>query len=147
MPTVCWLSTVELRRIGVWRFAIIIALLQMIVGLLCGLMMTASTFAPASFAYFFQNIAPHLFPLQSSIMPSIFFMSLGVNPLGVPAVLIAPIVLAVISLIVGLFQGALIAWLYNAIAKKFRGFTLTLNFTSAQSPPQSKSSPNTRRSS
>jgi hypothetical protein len=88
-----------------------------------------------------------LFPLQSSIMPSIFFMSLGVNPLGVPAVLIAPIVLAVISLIVGLFQGALIAWLYNAIAKKFRGFTLTLNFTSAQSPPQSKSSPNTRRSS
>ena len=123
----------ELKRIVVRRFAIVLAVIQAVVGLFCGVMMAASTFVPASFAYFFQNIAPYFLPLQSSIIPSIFFMLLGPNFTGVPSILIAPAALALISFVLGLIQGGLIAWLYNAIAKRLGGFILILNFSASES--------------
>jgi hypothetical protein len=124
---------VELKRIGVRRFAIVLAVIQVVVGLFCGIMMAASTFVPASFAYFFQNVAPYFLPLQSSIIPSIFFMLLGPNPMGIPSILIAPAALTLISFVLGLIQGTLIAWLYNAIAKRLGGFILTLNSPASES--------------
>jgi len=124
---------VELKRIGVQRFAIVLAVIQAVVGLFCGIMMAASTFVSASFAYFFQNVAPYFLPLQSSIIPSVFFMLLGSNFIGVPSILIAPAALMLISFVLGLIQGALIAWLYNTIAKRLGGFILTLNFPASES--------------
>jgi len=123
------MPNVELKRIAVWRFAVILAVVQAVVGLLSGIMMAAGTFAPPALAFFFQFIAPSILPLQSSGIVSVFFVFLGPNLLNVPSVAVAAVSLPIAGFLLGLVQGTILAGLYNLVAGRLGGLVFVMNLS------------------
>lgn len=123
------MPNVEVRRIAGWRFAVILAILEAVVGLLSGIMMAAGTFAPPGFAFFLQFIAPSILPLQSSGILSVFFLLLGPNLLNVPSVVVAAVALPIAGFLLGSVQGMILTGLYNLVAGRLGGLVFAMNLS------------------
>jgi hypothetical protein len=123
------MPNVEVKGIAVWRFAVILAILEAVVGLLSGIMMATGTFAPPALAFFLQFIAPSILPLQSSGILSVFSLLIGPNLLNVPSVVVTAVALPIAGFLLGLVQGMILTGLYNLVAGRLGGLVFAMNLS------------------
>jgi len=133
---------VELKKILVRRFAIIFGMVQAVIGLVYGLLVALGSlvFIPPSVSYILRFVAPSFLPLGTGVSVFSFLTpeALAV-PFPVPPMIILVVMMSVGGLLIGLFQGAVLAWLYNLMAGRFGGLVLMMRFSFFE--PESRSVP------
>jgi hypothetical protein len=123
---------VELKKIIVRRFAIIFGMVQAIIGLAYGFLVAVGSlaFIPPSVSYALRFAAPSILPLGTGVSIFFFLMPETLVPsLPVPLTLLTVVMMSVGGLLIGFFQGAVLAWLYNLIAGRFGGLILVMRFS------------------
>jgi hypothetical protein len=123
---------VELKRIAVKRFAIVFGLVQAIIGLAYGFLVAVGSlaFIPPSVSFILRFVAPSILPLGTgvSILSFLIPETLAVSFPAAPMMLTV-VMMSVGGLLIGFFQGAVLAWLYNLIAGRFGGLILVMRFS------------------
>jgi len=123
---------VELKKIVVRRFAIIFGMIQAMIGFVYGLLVALGSlaFIPPSISSILRFVAPSILPLGTGVG---IFSFLGpevlVVFLPIPPIIILVVMMTVGGLLIGLFQGAVLAWLYNLMARRFGGLVLIMRFS------------------
>jgi hypothetical protein len=123
---------VELKRIAVKRFAVVFGIVQAIIGLVYGLSTALSSlaFISPSVSYILSFVAPYILTLGTGVailsflIPETVMLSFPVPPMFSMVVM-----MLVGGLLIGFFQGAVLAWLYNLIAGRFGGLIFIVRFS------------------
>jgi hypothetical protein len=133
---------VELKKIIVRRFAIIFGMIQAVIGLVYSLLVAVGSlaFIPPSVSYALKFVAPSILPLKTGVGISSFLIpETGAASFPVPPMILMAVTMSVEGLLVGFFQGAVLAWLYNLVARRFSGLILVMRFSFLEPEPRSMS--------
>jgi hypothetical protein len=116
---------VELKRIAVKRFSFVLAAIESLLGLIYGILVVAS-FLPIPDLGVLQLFR---FSATAVLPPGVgLFAFLGLEPL-IPSFLLWLAVMPAGGFLLGLFQGALLGWLYNFVAGRIGGLVLLMRFS------------------
>jgi hypothetical protein len=131
---------VELKKIIVRRFAIIFGMVQAVIGLVYGLLVAVGSlaFIPPSVSFMLRFVAPSILPLKTGVgILSFLIPETWAASFPVPPMILMVVTMSVEGLLVGFFQGAVLAWLYNLVARRFGGLILVMRFSFLEPEPRS----------